>query len=457
MKEFFKYIDANVFDQIKAQISAGQKLGIACSGGCDSVFLLLLAKELCGAENLIALHYNHAVREASKEDEVFVKELCKKLKIKCVAKKRESKLEKISEENLRNLRLNFFRNACKKEKIKVLLQGHIKDDVAETLLMRLMSGASLDGLCAPKPVSSLSLAEGKKLVLLRPLLHIEKAEIIKKLTSLKQAWREDESNAQNYFLRNKIRNIILPELKKLDSKNVLESFTRSRKLLEEDANLIDANFALHIKQIDNKFLLDDFALSQTALIRRAAQKLLVLQGLAMRSKAADDFVLQCAQKTSAKISFQTGDLIFNKKTKSIFFQKKQKEISYKIQLTLGENIVPNGNKIIVEKIEVDKALFGKICAGKFDEKMCVHISANPQTLIARTALSADAYRPMGAKSERKLSAMLSAKKVEKSLRKILPLICDASGKLVWMPSLAPAEDFKIKKLSDAIRLTYFDS
>ena len=145
------FFDQNALEQsalaeIRKQLASGKKLAVALSGGSDSVFLLYIAKLLCGSENITALHFNHKVRKNADVDEEFCKTLCKKLGVKLVVKSRQKSLKKISEESLRKLRGDFFEKECKKLKIDAILQGHIKTDVAETMLMRLMRGSALEGL-----------------------------------------------------------------------------------------------------------------------------------------------------------------------------------------------------------------------------------------------------------------------------------------------------------------------
>ena len=101
-------INKRILALCQEQILCGEKIGIAISGGADSVFLLLSAVQYFGKDSLIALHYNHKVRKSADNDELFVRNLCASLGVKLVCESRSGEIKNTSEGSLREIRLGFF-------------------------------------------------------------------------------------------------------------------------------------------------------------------------------------------------------------------------------------------------------------------------------------------------------------------------------------------------------------
>ncbi|MBR4597971.1 MAG: tRNA lysidine(34) synthetase TilS [Opitutales bacterium] len=442
-------LEQSALAQIRACLASGQKLAAALSGGSDSVFLLHMAVQICGAENIVALHYNHKVRKNADADEEFCKKLCAGLGVRLVAKSRKKSLKKISEESLRLIRKKFFEDECKRLKIGAILQGHIKNDVAETMLMRLMRGASADGLCAPRPVSKTN-----SLAKIRPLLALSKAQIQAELKKFGIGWREDESNRENKFLRNKIRNEILPAIEKASDFSFVNSAARARMLIEEDCALIAEIFEKSAQWRGGKIFLSPEAARSPALLRRAIQALLAQKNLKLRAAAVDDFIKACLKNKNAQTSLKENFLTFSAKELSLEISPPAAFPHKKIPLKLGENKLPGGAALVLEEVSVSKGLLEKIRAGFFKESECAFVAPRQKEFFAREILPSDAYAPIGAKSARLVKDMMSAKKTPVLKRKSFPLVCLSSGEAVWAPTLAPADFCKLSKIGRAFRLTY---
>ena len=179
-----------------------QNWGIACSGGADSVFLLLLifAAYPQLREKITVLHYNHRLRGAdSFTDQTFVKELSFLLNLKFKTKIGPVKMPS-DEGSLRNHRRSFFTDSIAALGGTILLQGHNLDDIAETLLWRIPRGVGVEGLCSPRPIEKF-----KEFWFVRPLLNQTRGEIRQKLKKFKIQWREDKSNESGIYLRNRLR------------------------------------------------------------------------------------------------------------------------------------------------------------------------------------------------------------------------------------------------------------
>jgi len=189
---------------------------LGVSGGPDSVAMLHLFSHIKREFKLylVCVHLNHGLREEAGEEEIFVKRLADSLNIKFVSERKNvegfyegDSLEQVA----RNLRYDFFFKVANTLKIKKIALAHTKDDVVETVLMRVIRGSGIQGLRGILPLIKL---KGKTFI--RPLIEIEKEEIIEWLKEKKIEYRVDSSNFEERFFRNKIRLNILPLLKKLN-------------------------------------------------------------------------------------------------------------------------------------------------------------------------------------------------------------------------------------------------
>jgi tRNA(Ile)-lysidine synthase len=204
----------------RERIKPGDRIAIAISGGADSVALLLTLhaanttpRESLGV-GLSALHTNHHLRgEESNADQKFVEDLCIALDIplhlhQADIPERIATTSEGIEEAARNARYEFFSTLLNSGHADAVLTAHTLDDQAETVLMKLLRGAWTEGLSAIHPV--LTQPKG---IILRPFLQTRRAEIETFLKSISQPWREDSSNTDTAFTRNRIRHELLPQLR----------------------------------------------------------------------------------------------------------------------------------------------------------------------------------------------------------------------------------------------------
>ena len=200
-----------------------EKILVAVSGGVDSVVLLhfLLAE---GFELAVA-HCNFSLRaKESDGDEQFVKDLCKKVKVKFFSKKFDTK--KYADKKgisiqmaARELRYEWFNQVANEHQYSKIALAHHADDRLETVLNNLARGTGISGLTA------LSSDRGN---LFRPLLSWTRKEVEAYAKNNKLKWREDSSNADTKYVRNKIRHKIVPVLKELNP-SLLQTFTHSQQ------------------------------------------------------------------------------------------------------------------------------------------------------------------------------------------------------------------------------------
>ena len=285
---------------------SGGKIGVACSGGADSVCALMWVAGVFSnnKKNVYVLHFNHCERAAADSDAEFVGAVAKALGANFILGKAATPPKKITEDSLRRLRLGFVAEQSAELGLSAVVQGHNSGDVAETLVMRLMRGSGAAGMSAPRPVSHFRGA-----VLVRPLLRLSKTDIKNLLRDAKIDWREDETNASADFLRNRLRAEIIPAIDSLCAGGFSSSALRSRAQFQEDSDFIEKvfekalaeanpNLEVSPSHLPPKVLRLPAALArESAILRRAATKLLALNSLAaeVRAGCVDAFVSDAAE------------------------------------------------------------------------------------------------------------------------------------------------------------------
>ena len=198
-------------------LKAGETVLVAVSGGSDSVFLLQALSHLQNKlklKKIVVCNLDHGIRgKESSEDLLFVKKIAEGLNLGFIHKKidlsKKRSKDLSTEEIAREERYKFFNDAAKAVKADVIATGHTLDDQAETILMRIIKGASLKGIVGIAPVR-----EEGSLKIIRPLFELEKAEIEKYLDERGAEYRVDSTNAEPIYFRNVIRKDIIPYLEK---------------------------------------------------------------------------------------------------------------------------------------------------------------------------------------------------------------------------------------------------
>ena len=211
----------------------GQRVGVAVSGGADSVALLRLLVELRGELGIVlsVVHFNHKLRgKASGSDEKFVAALAEKFglpvhigRADVAAKSRREKSN--LEDAARRARYDFFSRLVEQGIVDCVATAHTADDQAETVLSHILRGTGLAGLGAIHPRTPHAI---------RPLLTVRRAQLRAYLRSRKQTWREDATNQDVSRLRARIRKKLLPLLEKQFQPKIVEHLATLADLARED-------------------------------------------------------------------------------------------------------------------------------------------------------------------------------------------------------------------------------
>ncbi len=227
--------------------SPGDKLLLACSGGGDSVALLLILQELAETEGLElhAAHLHHGLRgNDADEDARFVEELCLRLGIsfrlgRCDVRG-EAKARKVGlYEAGRTLRRAFLLDTSQEVGATQIAVGHTLDDRAETLLINLLRGTGLRGLTAMRP------RQGK---FIRPLLGLGRKALRDYLREREQPWREDSSNIAG-GVRARLRNEVFPLLGEIGRTDAAAMLGRAAGILAREEDMLHALGAFWARQL----------------------------------------------------------------------------------------------------------------------------------------------------------------------------------------------------------------
>ncbi len=230
-------------------LKAGDRVGVAVSGGADSIGLLRILLELRAEIGLVlsVVHFNHKLRGAeSDEDERFVSGLARELELEYHGGSGDAAAEASAsgvslEAAARDLRYDFFgqlQSAAEEgaPRLDKVATGHTLDDQAETVLMRVVRGTGMRGLAGIYPVFEIEKEDESIGEVIRPLLTVRHSELTDYLTEIGQSWREDSSNLDARFTRNRMRHTILPLLEKQFNPAVQQSLAELAEIAraEED-------------------------------------------------------------------------------------------------------------------------------------------------------------------------------------------------------------------------------
>ncbi len=255
-----------------SMLRSGQRVLAGVSGGPDSMAMLhalFLLREELGVEMAVA-HLNHNLRGAeSRRDMEFVREKAGAYGLEFFGRTlRAGAIKKTDAEGpqaaARQKRLAFLFDAAKKYGAARIALGHTMDDQAETMLMRFMKGSGLAGLSGMWPLRGL---------LMKPLLGVRRAEVLRFIEEYGLAYIVDSSNLKDDYLRNRIRHHLLPYLEDNYNPSIIESLARTAESLRHDNEYIEAiagHLGVVIKKTSRKVVLDAARLQdlhQSLLIR----------------------------------------------------------------------------------------------------------------------------------------------------------------------------------------------
>lgn len=435
--------------------SCYEKICIACSGGSDSVYLLDFIyekyKNLRG--RIIVLHFNHNVRgQSSDDDEIFVKNLAQQYNVDFYCERLTDMPSRVTEETLRSCRNKFYANALHRFSTKILILGHHQNDVAETLLMRLARASDTTGLSAPRALTLFP--DGH--IRLRPLLNTTKQEIQKILSKKNIPWREDDSNSNNDFFRNKIRNVVLPVFQSAANQFDLINALSTAKQNIEDADNAVSYFAEKFCQ--NHDMTDTICLKSIeewpiAVLRKIVIRFFTKNNINIRKSCFSKILISIKQKKSCKISAGHNVwLLYN--NQSLYIEHSNDTDQAMSNGIIGDNQLPNGKILQISIIDITATTWNNIITCN-TTRQCFSKLPNQLNIQIKPFSPLQKYTRFGHNNKRKISDLLTSNMIIKEDRKALPMIF-VNGKICWVPYLPVTNDFRLKQTDKkALLLTYF--
>lgn len=427
------------FAKQQGLFEAGSTVVAGVSGGADSVALLCILKALEETLSIrvCAAHYNHRIRgENADADEAFVRELCaaRGIPLLCgsgdvpAAAKAEGKT---LEQAARDMRYAFLEEARQHFGAAAVAVAHHMDDQAETVLMHLVRGAGLAGLCGMQP---------KRGTVVRPLLFLGRAEIEGYLSENRIPFRTDASNFERESTRNRLRLDVMPYLQAHINKNAAANMAEAALLLQADERYLslEAEKALlAAKRGEDAYERQALAALAPPIRARALRQALSAAGAKtdVEKKHIDALTALLAGETGASLDLpavraetEYGLL------RLVPAEAKAETQAFALPLNLeGETKTPCGSFF------AETATPGDFAPDSFTANF--DLDKLPAGLTVRTRRPGDRFFPLNGPGRRKLKEYMIDKKIPRRERE-MPLIA-AGEEVLFLPGFTAADPVKV--------------
>ncbi len=424
----------------------GDKVIVALSGGADSVALLDVLANLPGYNlTLIPAHLNHLLRGGESEgDEEFVRTIAagygltpEVARVDVAASAAGSGLS--LEEAGREARYAFFRELALRIGATKVAIAHHRDDQAETVLLRLLRGSAGSGLAAMRP-------GGDDGLLVRPLLEISRREIEAYLQKSGIGWREDSSNLDTRFLRNRVRHELIPLLRDYNPR-IVESLCQTAAALAGDEEVLEAVTADAFSRCviaDIGSCSIDLGLMEQEMraIRPRIYRLAIaaakgdLRRITFRHLAAVER-LATGGPPNGRVELPGGLRVAREYGRLLFCVAGGEEpgvtgFSLFVEGP-GRYPLPGGASLLVEEfpsLPEDWKENGR-------DILWTDPGAVPLPWEVRSFRRGDRFRPMGMSGEKKLKDLFIDRKIPLARRRLIPLFL-SRGEIFWVGGVQPA-------------------
>jgi tRNA(Ile)-lysidine synthase len=392
-------------------------------------------------------------------------------------------LQKLSVEHAaRLLRYNFFEKIAKELGATKIAVAHTADDQAEEVLLRLIRGTARKGLSGMQ-----TLREGK---IIRPFLRFPKSRLLEYLEKSSIQFHLDSSNTEDLYLRNRIRNELLPFLADHYNPDIRQTLLRTANILQDEEELLkkitETVFAEIISTVpetleqakigsiqpeksSNQVLflnLDRFNTEPRAIQRRVLEKCCWLVACEPQSRQIED-LLRLAMKDSPGSLHLSDGLRATKNNDQLCFAYPQGrgpfrgDLSSEKCIEFPEISIPApgtfkfpqlDKKLVVEHINKAEAISGEIFPA--GESLDSSLFSFPLTL--RGPKSGDRFHPLGAPGSKKVSDFLSDQKIGRHARGLVPVLC-FNDSILALPGLRIDHRYRVSdKTSHIIRVCWVD-
>lgn len=426
---------------------------LAVSGGKDSMTMLDLFNyfkyEL--KLNLVVCHFNHSLRDDADRDEKFVKTQCEKYGLKFYSKKEDvllySNENKLStEEGARFLRYKFFDEVKRIENLEYIATAHNKNDLAETVIMRILRGTGINGLIG---------IQSERGDLIRPILNFSRDEIEKYIEENDIPFVEDKTNFEELYLRNKIRLNLFPILKNEYNPRILDAISRL------------SNIAFDYSTISREYI----ASKEGLLWEFNKEKILVyIEKLKLQSRSFRnimyreffEFISKDPDGINYKIIEEIDNLIFSKTGKYIEIKNVVFKIEYDKLLIYDKNIFENLEmKFYFENLDfslystkffdiiIEQSSFEEFKNLKQNKDLLFINKKYLDFLKIRNKENGDFLELEFGK--KKLKDIFIDEKVSKDIRKNIPIF-EVENNIVWVPNIRRSNRYLVDEKDDIIKI-----
>lgn len=415
------------------------KVLLALSGGLDSIVLfdLLISSNV----NFEVAHCNFRLRgEESDKDTVLVKELCKKHNIGCHiqffdCQEHAQNLRISIEMAARDLRYSWFNQLISEFNFSYLATAHHAGDNFETALLNLTKGTGIMGL------KGIATVAGKTI---RPLLAFTKEELKDHAVVQNLIWREDESNANNEFQRNLLRNKVLPLLKEINP-NLEHTFFNSAWRIGLWASISKEKVSVFEKQYQKG---NCWELPGHLLQNKDSQVVFVdfLADKGFDIKTIRNFIEKEEHQVGSSFTGQSMELIVERGYFLLRNFEERQAINLELKLNTTSKL-PRGQNISIE--DCNEALDLNDPLSIYVEKELLHFP-----LKLREWKQGDKIQPFGMKGRKLVSDILIDKKIPSSQKENTLVLLNA-GEVIWILGLKTSEKYRLKDtFNDLVRIKY---
>ncbi len=442
---------------VAAMLAPGEKLLVGVSGGADSVALLDALVKLGWQPHVC--HLNHQLRGADSDaDAEFVRQLAGRYDLPCTI---ESRKVEPNEDAARQARLEFFTAVAQRTGIVKLALAHTADDQVETFLLRLLRGAGVPGLVGIWPERQLG-----PLRVIRPLLGVRRGEILEYLAAEKLSYRQDATNADTRFTRNRIRHELLPLLEREFNPGIRDVLSRTAEILRDE----DFYLLRHVAQTFYMRCCQNDAVNLKTLANYpvAVQRRLLRFWLGGEDESGPRFsfeqieaVRELAQSESPSAQLDLpGDLVVYREYDWLrnASRKELEPVRGRWPLHVnGETVISelgiSFHCCHPERSEGSLSLSQEILrSAQNDSRVEERFDADAlgAAPFVRTWQEGDRFQPLGMVGEKKLQDFFVDEKVPRHQRGRVPLLCAGDGRIAWVVGHRIAEPFKVTERTNRI-------
>jgi tRNA(Ile)-lysidine synthase len=425
-------------------LEPGQNVGIAVSGGADSVCLLHVLLELAPRMGwrLTVLHLDHGLRgPESQADAEFVAGMAKSLGLRFLLQTGDLAGGENLEQAGRRARLDFFRLVIDSGAVDRVAVGHTRSDQAETVLYRFLRGSGTAGLAGIRPV----IAPG----IVRPLLAVSRTEVEAWLRVRGISWREDSTNASPRFARNRIRHCVLPDLQRDWNPALPEVLAHTAEWARDEEEYWDAQIgplaARLLEQEDGAVQVRAEAISElpVAVARRLIREAI---GRARGSLRSIDFrhvqaALDLAAPARGEGRCVLPGLEVRRSLDWVRFSSAGGGGGYRLDLVVPSTVAIPGTRSEVSLELIEKPETSTVSDNVYNDEMgCLDWDRLSGALELRNWQPGDRYQPLGSTGGKKLKTLFQQARIPVWDRSRWPVLLDRSN-LVWTRHFGPAAGF----------------